>query len=116
MNEEKRGDRNLPVGLAGVEDSRGAAGRRRRRGFRAPAVEWKALTEAPGSGEAARVLGEARQWLGSPELRRELVGDGGGAEEIGDNLGAERKSGLGEMTRRERRFILRGRGADSTRV
>ena len=31
-----------------------------------------------------------------PESRNKLVGDGGGAEEIGDSLGAERRSGLGE--------------------
>ena len=42
------------------------------------------------------MLGEARGGVVSPKSGNKLVGDGGGAEEIGDSLGAERRRRLRE--------------------
>ena len=42
------------------------------------------------------MVDEARGGSVWPELRAKLVGDGGGAEKIGDSIGAERRSGLGK--------------------
>ena len=43
---------------------------------------------APGLGEYVSLVGEARGNAVLPELAKNLVGDGGGAEEIGGSLGA----------------------------
>ena len=73
-----------------------ALGACRSRGSGAPAVERMARTEAPGDGECACLVNEAWEGRVWPALRDKLVGDGGGAEEIGDSLGAERRSCLGK--------------------
>ena len=42
------------------------------------------------------MLEKARGGVELPESALNLVGDGGGAERIGDSLGAERRSDLGK--------------------
>ena len=62
-----------------------------------PVVDWKVQGDATGSGECACVLGEARGDVRPPEFSRVLVGDGDGAETIGDSLVALDAWGLGRM-------------------
>ena len=101
VNGRGRGGLELPEELDGGETDGGAQNFCRRRLPGAPAVERSVLGDASESGECARVLGEARGVVRSPEFSRELVGDGDGAEMIGESLVALDAWGLGRMKEEE---------------
>ena len=74
------------------------------RGCRSPAGELRPQSGAPESGELACLLGESRGDAVLPEFAENLVGDGGGAEEIRNSLVAPGKRGLREM--KEEREVI----------
>ena len=100
MNERARGGQILPVGFAGDEADGGDGGRCRRRGYRVPAVELDALTDAPESGDAVSLVRGKRGGESWPELARRIVGVAATQREIG---AAWRQRGGGVWGKREER-------------